>query len=404
MNLILKNTKGDRVIWFAALLLGLVSVVSVYGSIITLAEKYQDGNTEYYLFKHGLMLGTGFLLMFYTHLLKFKYYNKLSQILIWVAIALLGITLVFGVHINSASRWLVIPVINQNFQTSDFAKIALVLYLSRLLAKNQDKVQHFKEGVLPMLIPIGLVCGLILPANFSTAALVLTVSLILMFVGRVKVMHILAIIGMAIGSFCLLLLINTANPDFLPRLDTWKNRLITFVTGQESAIDLNRQEKYDLAQSKYQSDEAQMAIATGGFLPKGPSFGFARNSLPHPYSDMIYAYIIQTYGSLLGGIGVLLLYLILLFRSIQVAAKCPKKFGSFAAIGLSFMLVFQAMVNMAVAVNLIPVTGQPLPLVSMGGTSIWFTCISLGIILSVSRSIKTNDNQKKSTTGNHVVA
>lgn len=385
------------------MLLGLVSVVAVYGSIVTLADKHHGGNTEYYLFKHGLMIVSGFVLMFYAHRLRYSYYSKLSTILIWVAAILLALTLIMGLNINSANRWLVIPIINQNFQTSDFAKIILVLYVARLLSKNQDKIHSFKEGVLPMLLPIALICGLILPANFSTAAMLFLVCFMLMFIGRVKILHLGAIVGMAIAGFGLLLLINTAKPDFLPRLDTWKNRIATWVTGEDHVASMTSAEKFALAQAKYQSDEAQMAIATGGLLPNGPD-AIARNSLPHPYSDMIYAYIIQSYGSLLGGIGVLLLYLILLFRSIRVASGCPKAFGSFAAVGLSSMLVFQALINMGVAVNLIPVTGQPLPLVSMGGTSIWFTCIAVGIILSVSRSVEPEEEleQVSSTTGNHV--
>lgn len=404
MQFLLNYIKGDRVIWFTALILALISVIAVYGSIVTLAYKYQDGNTEYYLFKHAIMLVTGFILMYYAHKLRFKYYSRIAQVGIWVSVGLLALTLIMGANINDASRWLKIPIINQNFQTSDLAKIMLVLYVARMLSIRQKEVKDFKKGILPLLLPIGLVCGLILPANFSTAALLFGTCLVLMFIGRVPLLHIASVIGMAIAGFGLLLLISSAKPDMMPRLETWKSRLATFFTGEEDLASMSEAERYDLAQSKYQSEQAIGAIASSGVFGVGPSGG-SRNSLPHPYSDMIYAYIIQSYGSLFGGVGPLLLYLILLFRSIRIARRCDKTFGSLAAIGLSFMLVFQALINMSVATSIIPVTGQPLPLVSMGGTSTWFTCLAIGIILSVSRRVEGEEEAPTNAkTGNYAVA
>lgn len=365
-----------------ALILAAVSLLSVYSSISSLAYKHYDGNTFYYLFKHGLMLGVGVLIIYYTHRIKYKYFSRLSQMAIWVAVILLALTLIFGTNINDASRWLRIPIINQNVQPSDFAKIALITFVARVLALKQDNIKSFKEGVLPVLIPIGLICGLILPANFSTAAMLFSVCLVLMFVGRVALKHIALVVGAGAAGFALLLLVSTAVPDLLPRVETWKSRIVNFQNENDEA--------------NYQIDHAMMAIQAGGVIPKGPGHGDSRNYLPHPYSDMIYAFIIEEYGSVLGGIGLLLLYLILLYRAIRIASKCERTFGALVVVGLTFSIVFQALVNMAVAVKLMPVTGQPMPLVSMGGTSTWLTCLALGMILSVSRAVEEQDKPEPS--------
>jgi cell division protein FtsW len=404
MQQLLNYIKGDRVIWFVALLLALVSVIAVYGSIVTLAYKYHDGNTEYYLFKHTIMIVTGFMLMYYAHKLKFKYYSRVAQIAIWASVVLLVMTLAFGANINHASRWLTIPIINQNFQTSDFAKIALVLYVARVLSQKQDEVKDFKKTIVPLLIPIALICGLILPANFSTAAMLFLTCMVLLFVGRVPMINIGKVVGLAIAGFMLLVSISFVNPELMPRIETWKSRVASWFTGEEDMQLMSQVEQDAMSQSKFQSEQAIAAIRDGGMLPTGPA-GSSRNTLPHPYSDMIYAYIIQSYGSILGGFGVLLLYLILFFRSIRVARECDKAFGSLVAVGLSFMLILQALINMSVSTNVIPVTGQPLPLVSMGGTSTWFTCLAIGIILSVSRSGEPDEDEESSSkSGNHVVA
>lgn len=355
------------------MILAAVSLLSVYSSISSLAYKHYDGNTFYYLFKHGLMLSVGMLIIYYVHRVQFKYFSRLSQIAIWVAVAFLVLTLIFGANINDASRWLRIPIINQNVQPSDFAKIALITYVARMLAVKQDSIKSFKDGVLPILIPIGLICGLILPANFSTAALLFAVCLVLMFVGRVAIKHIALVVGAGVAVFALLILLSSTVPNLLPRLETWKSRIVNF------------QEPND--EANYQIDHAMMAIQAGGVFPKGPGHGDSRNYLPHPYSDMIYAFIIEEYGSVLGGVGLLLLYLILLYRAIRIAGKCDRPFGALMVTGLTFSIVMQALINMGVAVKLIPVTGQTMPLVSMGGTSTWLTCLALGMILSVSRSV-----------------
>jgi cell division protein FtsW len=381
MSFIDKYIKGDKVIWLVVILLALLSILSVYSASGSLAYKHQQGNTFYYLFKHGIMLVIGIGLILFAEKMDYKYYSRISQIALFIAVPLLLLTLVMGVNIGNASRWLVIPGINQTFQTSDFAKLALIMYLARLLYKKQDNIKDFKAAFIPIMVPVLLVCGLILPANFSTAAILFTTSLIIMFIGRVNIKYILSLIGIGVGMLMLLLLIAKAKPDLLPRLDTWVSRIESFSEGG--------------ADGNYQADQAKIAIATGGTfgkIIKGQGNSTQRNFLPQSSSDFIYAIIIEEYG-LIGGLGVIILYLILFYRGVKIAQKAEKSFGTFLAIGLSFSLVFQAMINMAVAVNLFPVTGQPLPLVSMGGTSIWFTCFAIGIILSVSRNMEKTINK-----------
>lgn len=357
-----------------AMILGVISLLAVYSSISSLAFKREGGSTLHFLMKHGIMLVTGGVIMYYASLLKYSMYSRLSQLAIGVVAALLLLTLLLGSNINDASRWITIPIINQSFQTSDLAKVVLIVYLARVIGKQQDKEWTFRDVLVNLMLPIGVICGLILPANFSTAALLFLLCMIIMFIGEVPIKWLLAIVGLAVGSFVLLVIANEAlGLDVLPRVETWTNRVSNFGGDDRNA--------------NYQVEHAKIAIASGGLLPNGPGSGNSRNWLPHPYSDMIYAFIIEEYGSIIGGLGLLLLYLILLFRAVKIAGRCDKKFGSLVAVGLSLMMVLQAMINMAVAVDLVPVTGQPLPLVSMGGTSIWFTCLAIGIVLSVSRSL-----------------
>ena len=372
MNTILHKLKGDRVIWMTALFLGLISLLAVYSSISSLAFKSEGGSTLHFLAKHGMMLAGGGVIMFYASRVRYTLYSKLSQLAIPITGGLLLLTLLLGSNINDASRWITIPIIGQSFQTSDLAKVVLVVYLARVLGKQQDQEWTFRDVLVKLMLPIGAICGLILPANFSTAALLFLVCLIIMFIGQVPMRHMVMLMGAAVLAFSLLLLIAKSQPGLLPRLDTWITRIESFGAQDSDA--------------NYQVEHAKIAI--GGLMPNGPGSGASRNWLPHPYSDMIYAFIIEEYGSILGGLGLLLLYLILLFRSVRIAGRCEKPFGALVAIGLSLMLVLQAMINMAVAVNLVPVTGQPLPLVSMGGTSVWFTCLAIGIVLSVSRSLE----------------
>ena len=369
MQALYNYIKGDRVIWAVVILLAIISVLVVYSSIVTLAYRFEGGNTEYYLFKHSIILMVGFALIYIAHKLNYKYYSRISQIAVILAIPLLLLTLLTGTSINEASRWLVIPVVNQTFQTSDLAKLALIMFLARMLSKRQDNIKDFNQAFIPIMIPVLIICGLILPANFSTAAMLFVTCLVLMFIGRINFAYIISLITIGLVSLGIFLAV-IMNSENTGRVGTWKNRIENFMDG-------GNQENYQVLQSK-------IAIASGGTLGKGPGGSTQRNFLPHPYSDFIYAIVIEEYG-IIGGFVILLLYLILLYRGVVISRKAPRTFGSLLAIGLSFSLVFQAMINMAVAVNLFPVTGQPLPMVSMGGTSIWFSCLAIGIILSVSR-------------------
>jgi len=361
------------------ILLSLFSMLAVYSSTGTLAYKYQSGNTEYYLLKHFAILFTGLLLMYAAHSVKYTYYSRLSQILLWITIPLLLLTLIMGTNIHHASRWLTLPVVGISFQTSDLAKLALIMYVARLLSKKQSQIKDFKNTFLPILIPVVVVCGLILPANFSTAALLFLTCLFLMFMGRIKIQYLLSLIGIGVLLLSLFVSIIMFTPA-QGRVATWQNRVENFISGDN--------------EGNYQVEQSKIAIAKGGLFGSGPGNSTQRNFLPHPYSDFIYAIIIEEYG-LVGGAFVILLYFILLFRSIKIVGKSPGTFATLLAMGCCFSLVFQALINMAVAVNLIPVTGLALPLVSMGGTSILFTSIAIGIILSVSKSVEEGDGKAK---------
>lgn len=368
----LKYFKGDKVIWIVVLLLSLFSILTVYSSIVTLAYKNTEGDTLYYLVKHGMFLLVGLFMTYIAHSLKYTYYSRIAQLAFIVAIPLLVLTLFVGQEINNASRWLTIPVINYSFQTSDLAKIALIMYLSRVIAKKKEEIASFRDAFMHVFLPVIIVCGLILPANLSTALMLFVTSMVIMFIGQVQIKYILTLIGIGILGLLLVVLIGKAVPGTFQRLDTWMARIERFSDKEQSEGD-------------YQAEQAKIAVATGGIVGKGPGRSTQRNFLPHPYSDFIYAIVIEEYG-LVGGAFIMLLYLIILFRGIRISSSSPKTFGTILAFGLSFSLVFQALINMAVAVNLFPVTGQPLPMVSMGGTSILFTFLSVGIVLSVSRA------------------
>lgn len=363
--------KGDKVIWAIMFLLSLISVLVVYSAVVTLAHKFRQGNTEYYLFKHMVLIVIGFGLAYVFHRIKYTSFSRISQIGFIISVPLLIYTLLKGVSAGEASRWLEIPGIGLTFQTSDISKLMLLIYVARVLTVKQEELHEFKAVLKYLLLPIGIICALILPANFSTAALLFANCLFLMFIGRIKLKFMLAIIGSCIVFALLLAVVVYQFPDAIPRGRTWKARIENFSKGD--------------SKSNYQSEQAKIAIATGGVIGKGPGNSTQRAFLPQASSDFIYAIIIEEYGLLTGFI-MLFLYMILLFRGIRILRDSDKTFGGFLAVGLTFSLVFQALINMAVAVNLFPVTGQPLPLVSMGGTSILFTCITIGIILSVSRS------------------
>lgn len=382
MGSIIRNIKGDKVIWVVVALLSIFSILAVYSSTGTLAYRYQSGNTEYYLIKHFGILLLGLMLMFLAHMVPYKYYARISQVAIYISVPLLLYTLMFGTNLNEASRWYTLPLINITFQPSDLAKLALIIYVARLLSKKQEDIQDFRKGFIAIMIPILIITGLILPTNLSTAALIFSTCLVLMFVGRVRIKYIALLVLMGIVSFGLLILIAVNTPKLNGRFGTWQTRIESFRSGDSDA--------------NYQVEQAKIAIARGGILGKMPGNSTQKNFLPHPYSDFIFAIIIEEFG-LVGGSTVVLLYLILLFRAVKIVIKSPRNFAAFLTFGVAFSLVFQAMVNMMVAVNLLPVTGQTLPLISMGGTSIWFTSIAIGIILSVSREIDAANEETEET-------
>ena len=362
-----KYIRGDKVIWTVIIILSLYSLVMAYSSSSNLAFRIAGGNVIPYLMKHLLILIMGVVLIIYLQFFNFKYFSRLSQIGIFVSIVLLFVTLLFGVNKGNASRWIM------GFQPSDLAKLILVIYVARMMVYKQVKIKDFKKGLAPILWPIGIICALILPADFSTAAMLFLVCFIMLFVGGAKLKHLGSIIGSGLVVFLFLILINLAFPGLLPRVDTWKSRIISFESG-------NKKENY-------QAEMAKRAVANGFLFGKGPGKGNIKNDLYSAQSDFIYASSIEEFGSLFGGLGIVVLYLILFFRSIRIMNKTESKFGSYVVFGLSFMMVFQSLINMGVGVNLFPVTGQPLPLISMGGTSILFTCISFGIILNISRTV-----------------
>jgi len=368
-----KYFKGDPVIWAVVFLLSVFSLLTVYSSTGSLAYQYQGGNTSYYILKHATILAVGILITYITHLIPYKYFSRFSLLLLFVAVPLLLATLFYGVTRNEASRWLMIPGLGLTLQTSDIAKLAIIMYTARILSKSQDRIHNFRDSVVPLIIPILIVCVLIAPANLSTALLVFATAFILMFIGRVKISHLLGFSGlivMALALFISIALIYNKEG----RIGTWKNRVENYVNNSEE-------------EDNYQVNQAKIAIVSGGFVNLRPGKSVQRNFLPHPYSDFIYAIIIEEYG-LAGGIVVLVLYLYLLFRSAVLVKKCRTTFPAFLATGLAIMITFQALINMSVVVNLLPVTGQPLPMISMGGSSLLFTCIAMGMILSVSKGVK----------------
>ena len=374
-NFIDKYLKGDKVIWTVIILLSFYSIIMAYSSSSNLAFRIAGGNVAPYIIKHTLIMFIGIILIIYLQFFPYKYLSRLSQIGIFVSIILLFVTLLFGVSKGNASRWIM------GFQPSDFAKLVLILYVSRMLTTKQEEIKDFKKGLLPILWPVLVICGLILPADFSTAAMLLIVCFTMIFVGGAKIKHLASITGTAIVGFLFLVLLNMAFPGFLPRVDTWEKRMISYGSG-------NKQENY-------QAEMAKRAVANGFLFGKGPGNGNVKNDLYSAQSDFIYASSIEEFGSIFGGLGLILLYMILFFRAIRIMNKVDSKFASFLVFGLSFMLIFQSFINMGVGVNLLPVTGQPLPLISMGGTSILFTCISLGIILNVSSTVYTENNYEK---------
>jgi cell division protein FtsW len=368
MNQILHNIKGDRWIWLIVVLLSLISLLSVYSAIGSLAYKRGVG-VESILMKHLAMIVGGIILMYISHKLDYRYYSGISKLLMYITIPLLLYTLLFGSHVNDASRWIAIPGTGLSFQTSDLAKLALITFLARSLSRKQENIKDVKQSFIPIMGAVCSVFILIALANLSTALMLFGVSVLLLIIGRISIKQ--------IAITCLAGAILLTGVIFLgPRRKTYTSRIHTYLHPEAANPD-----------KSFQADHAKIAIATGGIFGKGPGKSSEVNYLPEAYSDEIYAIIVEEYG-MVGGVILICIYLFLLYRCIKIVTKAPKAFGALLAAGLSFSLTIQAFANMAVAVGLGPVTGVPLPFVSMGGTSMLFTSIAFGIILSVSRDIE----------------
>jgi len=372
MQNIYKQIKGDKAIWAIVALLAIFSFMPVYSAASNLAN-IGNTNTFSLLVKHFMHLLLGFVIMFGVHKIPYKYFRGLSMVMIPIVFVLLLVTMLQGTTIDgaNASRWIQIPIVNMSFQTSTLAAVVLMVYVARYLSKIKDKEVSFKESLLPLWGPVFLVLILILPANFSTTAIIFTMIMMLAFIGGYPIKYLLIIVGTGLLALTMFVLVAKAFPDAMPnRVDTWMSRIENFTNDGDTEAD-------------YQIEKAKIAIATGEIKGLGPGKSIQKNFLPQSSSDFIFAIIIEEYG-LIGGVFILILYLWFLFRVVVVSHKSDTIFGRLLVLGVGLPIVFQALINMAVAVELFPVTGQTLPLISSGGTSIWMTCLSIGIILSVS--------------------
>jgi cell division protein FtsW len=373
MQTLFDNIKGDRLIWTIVALLAIFSFLPVYSAASNLAYSGSNGSTFSFFVKHFMHLFLGFSIMYGVHKIPYRYFRGLSLIMIPIVLILLIVTMFQGITIDgaNASRWIQIPIVGMSFQTSTLASVVLMVYVARYMSKIKDKDISFKSSVLPLWMPVFLVLILILPANFSTAAIMFVMVAMLVFIGGYPIRYLLVILASGAIALTLFILIAKAFPDAMPnRIDTWMSRLDSFSDGEDSEAD-------------YQIEKAKIAIASGGIQGVGPGKSIQKNFLPQSSSDFIFAIIIEEYG-LIGGLSLIILYMWLLFRIVIVAQKADTMFGKLLVLGVGLPIVFQAMINMGVAVELFPVTGQTLPLISSGGTSIWMTCLAIGIILSVS--------------------
>lgn len=377
MNLgtrIYAELRGDRVIWMILAVLSIFSILTVYSSTGTIAWRLSGGNTTAYLIKHLFILGLGLFLAYLAYLTPYIRFKMLAPFLWAIAFILLAYTLVFGIEINHARRWIQIPFINLTFQTSDFAKLALILLVAREITRHQDYIKDFSKAFMPIILPILVICGLIAPADLSTSLVLFATTMLMMFVGRVDTKYIVLLLLLWVVLFAFLIVIAQLFPDAdIVRLETWTSRIAEFMS--------------DPVDGSFQNQQAKIAIANGELFGLGPGNSIQRNYLPTPYADFIYAVICEEYG-LIGAFLILGLYVLLFFRTTRLVTLSEKSFGAMVAIGLSLNIVIQALANMAIATHLTPVSGLTLPMVSWGGTSVLFTCLFFGIILSVSRQVE----------------
>lgn len=380
MSKVLTYIKGDKTLWVIAIILALFSMMPVYSASSNIAFMYGSGNTFSMLAKHAVHLTLGLILMYAAHTMNYRHFGAISVILMPVALLLLVYTLFQGHTVSNATRWIRIPFLGWTFQTSAFASVVLMIYISRYLAKTAlEKIKSFKQSFVPLLLPIFAVCALILPSNFSTAALVFGISMVVLFIGGYPVKNLLYIAGGGIAALGLFILLTLAFPGMDNRVATWQKRIENYSSGDKS--------------ENYQVHKAKMAIAEGQLIGKGPGKSVQKNFLPQSNSDFIYAVIVEEFG-LIGGVLVVFFYVLFMIRILIIATKAPTKFGTLVALGTGLGIIVQAFVNLGVAVNLFPVTGQTLPLISAGGSSIWMTCVAIGIILSVSRGIPEESDEE----------
>lgn len=372
------NLKGDRSVWLIVLLLSLFSLLIVYSTSGSQVYKFNTSHgTEYYLIRQLVFIGAGLLLTYTAYRLHYMVYAKLAPILMVIAVPLLVYTALFGPEINDASRWIKIPILELSFQTSDFAKVALIMFVARSLAIRQDYIKDFRGAFVPIIAPVILFCALIAPSNLSTAALLFVTCFLMMFIGRISFKYVVLLVLLGAVVFAGLFILGQYFPEHF-RVETWMSRINDFLYSDGS----------------FQVQQSKIAIAEGGMFGLGPGNSIQRNLLPYAYADFIYAIICEEYG-FIGGVLILLMYLWLLIRTVSLVTRCPKTFGAMLAIGLTLNIVITAFANIAVSVKLVPATGLTLPMISMGGTSFLFTCVSFGIILSVSRYVEQAFEEKK---------
>jgi cell division protein FtsW len=386
MKNVFQHIKGDKTIWAVVSLLAILSFLPVYSSSSNLAYLYGDGNTLRFLLKHFTHLVLGFVILFGVHKVPYHYFKGLSVIALPIVVILLMVTMTQGTTIEgaNASRWIRIPFVGFTFQSSTLASVVLLTYVARYLSRIKDKTVTFKETLLPLWMPIFLILALILPANFSTAAIIFSMLSVLVFIGGYPIKYLLIILFAGAMFLTLFVVSAKAFPGLFPnRVDTWMSRIDNFTDGEETEAD-------------YQIEHAKIAIASGGITGLGPGKSIQKNFLPQSSSDFIYAIIVEEFG-LLGSLFLMALYMLLLFRFVIVAHKAETVFGKLLVIGVGLPIVFVALINMAVAVEIFPVTGQTLPLISSGGSSIWMTCMAIGMVLSVSakREVVKNEDQEE---------
>ena len=397
MKLFNKLFQGDKVIWMVVILLALSSLLAVYSATGTIANTKHHGSNTYVLLSHAAKILVGLGAVYIAHLSKYTYYSRLLWLFFFISIPLLIYTLIGGSNLNEAQRTIsVFGLIS--FQSSDFAKVALIGYIARELTLRQDSIKDFKTAFVPLMLPVLAIVALIFPENFSTAGILFASSMVLLFVGRINMKYLMTFFAIVFVAMTMYILIVMNFATDKGRTGVWVQRVVSYV---ESFKDDETKDAEEIAKQENEEDfqiiQSKIAVASGGIIGKGPGRSTQRNFLPHPYSDFVYAIILEEYG-LVGGIFILLLYMILLFRAVAIMAARPQSFGGFLAFGLAFMIVMQAMINMGVAVGLLPVTGQPLPMISMGGSSMLMTGFAIGIIISVSKDINNKEKGDELTT------